>query len=379
MAQPSRVSLHIKKTVISLAIAALGFTVSSNALAYQKVHQPDNSYQQYVSQRQTVDSLIQDALDAFKSPARVSDAGFTGKLPSNMEIVAQKLQQAYKLEPYRLDLLFSTASAYIYNNDVPRAITIYKQILEAAPDDIDALIYVTSWTRFEGQNKESEAYFNKLKSLNPAKAEEISRFFAEIDRVSKMPLSDKLTPADLAKLKKTKDNNAIVTLGYALNPDGTMNKILIERLNKTLEVAKQLPEAMIVVTGGVPKAHQTEGKLMADWLVKNGIPAERIFQENYARTTVENALFSRYALTKHRIKTAVIISSGSHVRRADAIFTLASWQSGPSDISYLTVVAPDKPLAELQKASKSDIQGIYRDGLKALGLWSFRSYPLEER
>ncbi|QIG04720.1 ElyC/SanA/YdcF family protein [Proteus sp. ZN5] len=379
MAQPSRVSLHIKKTVISLAIAALGFTVSSNALAYQKVHQPDNSYQQYVSQRQTVDSLIQDALDAFKSPARVSDAGFTGKLPSNMEIVAQKLQQAYKLEPYRLDLLFSTASAYIYNNDVPRAITIYKQILEAAPDDIDALIYVTSWTRFEGQDKESEAYFAKLKSLNPAKAEEISRFFAQIDRVSTMPLSDKLTQTDLAKLNKTKDNNAIVTLGYALNPDGTMNKILIERLNKTLEVAKQLPEAMIVVTGGVPKAHQTEGKLMADWLVKNGIAPERIFQENYARTTVENALFSRYALTKHRIKTAVIISSGSHVRRADAIFTLASWQSGPSDITYLTVVAPDKPLAELQKASKSDIQGIYRDGLKALGLWSFRSYPLEER
>lgn len=379
MAQPSRVSHRIKKTVISLAIAALGFTVSSTALSYQKVHQPDNSYQQYVSQRQTVDSLIQDALDAFKSPARVSDAGFTGKLPSNMEIVAQKLQQAYKLEPYRLDLLFSTASAYIYSNDVPRAITIYKQILEAAPDDIDALIYVTSWTRFEGKDKESEAYFNKLKSLNPAKAEEINRFFAEIDRVSKMPLSDKLTPADLAKLNKTKDNNAIVTLGYALNPDGTMNKILIERLNKTLEVAKQLPDAMIVVTGGVPKAHQTEGKLMADWLVKNGIAPERIFQENYARTTVENALFSRYALTKHRIKTAVIISSGSHVRRADAIFTIASWQSGPSDISYLTVVAPDKPLAELQKASKSDIQGIYRDGLKALGLWSFRSYPLEER
>ncbi len=93
---------------------------------------------------------------------------------------------------------------------------------------------------------------------------------------------------------------------------------------------------------------------------------------------MENALFSRYALTKHRIKTAVIISSGSHVRRADAIFTVASWQSGPSDITYLTVVA-NSPLAELQKTSKSDLQGIYRDGLKALGLWSFRSYPLEER
>lgn len=379
MAQPSRISLHIKKTVLSLAFVTLGLSASSNVFAYQKVNQPAENYEQYTSQRQTVDTLIQDALDAFKSPARVSDAGFTGKLPSNMEVVAQKLQQAYKLEPYRLDLLFSTASAYIYNNDVERAITIYKQILEAAPDDIDALIYITSWSRFEGKEKDSEAYFNKLKSLNPAKADELKRFFAEIDRVSTMPLSDKLTATDLAKLNKTKDNNAIVTLGYALNPDGTMNKILIDRLNKTLEVAKQLPEAMIIVTGGVPKAHQTEGKLMADWLIKNGIPAERIYQDNYARTTVENALFSRYALTKHRIKTVVIISSGSHVRRADAIFTLASWQSGPSDITYLTVVAPDKPLAELQKTSKSDLKGIYRDGLKALGLWSFRSYPLEER
>lgn len=93
--------------------------------------------------------LIQDALEAFKSPARVSDAGFTGKLPSNMEVVAQKLQQAYKLEPpYRLDLLFSAASAYVYNNQIERAVTIYKQILEAAPDDIDVLIYVTSLDAF---------------------------------------------------------------------------------------------------------------------------------------------------------------------------------------------------------------------------------------
>ena len=91
MAQPSRVSLHIKKTVISLKDCCFRFYRLIKCISLSKVHQLDNSYQQYVSQRQTVDSLIQDALDAFKSP-RVSDAGFTGKLPSNMEIVAQKLQ-----------------------------------------------------------------------------------------------------------------------------------------------------------------------------------------------------------------------------------------------------------------------------------------------
>ncbi len=51
----------------------------------------------------------------------------------------------------------------------------------------------------------------------------------------------------------------------------------------------------------------------------------------------------------------------------------------PHDINFLTIAALDKPLSELQKTSPADLQGIYRDGLKTLGLWSFRSYPLEER
>jgi len=168
-------------------------------------------------------------------------------------------------------------------------------------------------------------------------------------------------------------------LGYALNPDGSMHQTLIQRLEKTLEVAKQLPDALIVVTGGVPQNNHTEGKLMTDWLVSKGIPASRIYQDNFARSTVENALFSRYALAQHRIKDAVIISSGSHVRRSQALFTIASWESGPRDIRYVAVAAPDRPLAELQKTSDADLQGIYRDALKTMGLWSFRSYPLEER
>lgn len=172
---------------------------------------------------------------------------------------------------------------------------------------------------------------------------------------------------------------AIVTLGYALDPDGSMNKVLIQRLEKTLELARQLPDAMIVVTGGVPQSHQTEGKLMSQWLVEKGIDSQRIYQDNFARSTVENALFSRYALAKHRIKNAVIVSSGSHVRRAQALFTIASWETGPRDIRYVSVAAIDKPLAELQKVSDGDKQGIYRDALKTMGLWSFRSYPLEER
>ncbi len=49
--------------------------------------------------------------------------------------------------------------------------------------------------------------------------------FATIDKVTKLPITDKLD-------RKLTQNDAIITLGYALNPDGSMNDILIQRLQK---------------------------------------------------------------------------------------------------------------------------------------------------
>ncbi|ELJ8808484.1 YdcF family protein, partial [Vibrio parahaemolyticus] len=175
------------------------------------------------------------------------------------------------------------------------------------------------------------------------------------------------------------NKGAIVTLGYALNPDGSMHQILVERLETTLAMAKANPDAIIILTGGVPKNHKTEGKLMADWLIGKGVSKDRIIEENYATSTVGNALFSSYALARHNIKHATIISSASHVRRGQTLFEIASWQTGPQGITFDTVSYPDKPLKDLAKASESELLGIYRDALRTYGMWSYRSYPLESR
>lgn len=367
----------LKKTRITPLMLAclLAFSTQGSAQPIETL-QPKINYQTIVTERQTVDLLLEDALKAFKSPARVSHAGFTGKLASNMEIVAERLQQASLLEPYRADLLFSSASAYIYNKQVEKALNFYDQIIDLAPDDIDAHTYLAAWQRYLGNQKAVTAHMKQLADLNPGRAQGLEKTFEVIDKTTTMPIRDHL-PKEVAQAFT--GPVAIITLGYALNPDGSMHETLIQRLDKTLELAKQLPDAMIIVTGGVPQNNQTEGRLMTEWLVKNGVDVKRIYQDNFARSTVENALFSRYALAKHKIKHAVIISSGSHVRRAQALFTLASFETGPQNIEYISVAALDKPLEELQKASDSDRQGIYRDALKVMGLWSFRSYPLEER
>ncbi|EHK2923166.1 YdcF family protein [Vibrio parahaemolyticus] len=365
----------MKKNLLAIALGSvIALTAAPYSLAANdSTIQSSADYSQLVTKRQVVDQLLNDAVEAFKSPARISHAGFTAKMPSNMEIVTDRLLEAYQLEPYRTDLLISAANAQIYNKNVDRAIELFEQALSVAPDDADLHAYLAVWQRFKGNQTESDQHMTTLAKLNAGKAADIKRIFDTIDRVLTTPLKEK---ADKGKLD---DNGAIVTLGYALNPDGSMHQILVERLETTLAMAKANPDAIIILTGGVPKNHKTEGKLMADWLIEKGVSKDRIIEENYATSTVGNAQFSSYALARHNIKHATIISSASHVRRGQTLFEIASWQTGPQGITFDTVSYPDKPLKDLTKASESELLGIYRDALRTYGMWSYRSYPLESR
>ncbi|HAS6169493.1 TPA: transporter [Vibrio vulnificus] len=361
----------MKKNLLAIALCSV-IAVPMSTWAAQTTVKPSVEYTQLVTQRQVVDQLLHDAVVAFKSPARVSHAGFTAKMPSNMEIVTDRLLEAYQLEPYRTDLLISAANAQIYNKNVDKAIELFQQALSVAPDDVDLHTYLAVWQKFKGNEQAYQQHVTALNALNQGRAADLQRLLSTVDRILQTPLKEKAT-------RQLGSNDAIVTLGYALNPDGSMHDILIERLETTLAMAKANPEALIILTGGVPQNHKTEGKLMADWLIERGISANRIIEENYATSTVDNALFSAYALARHGVKHATIISSASHVRRGQTLFEIATWQTGPRNITFDTVAYPDKPLNELKQASSGELLGIYRDALRTFGLWSYRSSPLEFR
>ncbi|EGQ8023869.1 YdcF family protein [Vibrio vulnificus] len=361
----------MKKNLLAIALCSV-IAVPMSTWAAQTTVKPSVEYAQLVTQRQVVDQLLHDAVVAFKSPARVSHAGFTAKMPSNMEIVTDRLLEAYQLEPYRTDLLISAANAQIYNKNVDKAIELFQQALSVAPDDVDLHTYLAVWQKFKGNEQAYQQHVTALNALNPGRAADLQRLLSTVDRILQTPLKEKAT-------RQLGSNDAIVTLGYALNPDGSMHDILIERLETTLAMAKANPEALIILTGGVPQNHKTEGKLMADWLIERGISANRIIEENYATSTVDNALFSAYALARHGVKHATIISSASHVRRGQTLFEIATWQTGPRNITFDTVAYPDKPLNELKQASSGELLGIYRDALRTFGMWSYRSSPLEFR
>ncbi|MGL5292155.1 MAG: ElyC/SanA/YdcF family protein [Vibrionaceae bacterium] len=367
----------MKQTLLALSLSGLLAFSSFTLQASESSLQTEHNLNDLVSKRQAVDMLLNEALQIYKSPAKISHAGFTAKMPSNMELVTERLLAAYKLEPYRTDLLISAANAQIYNGNLDRAIALFEQAQIAAPDDIDISSYLTIWQMVKGNEEKFRSNFVKVAERHAGRAADLEKIITRVQRVLSTPLQTKLTEEQVKIAKEGK--RAIVTLGYALNPDGSMDKILLGRLQTTLELAKADPQALIILTGGVPQNRQTEGKLMADWLVQNGIERSRLIEENYAISTVENALYSAYALARHKIDHAVLVSSASHVRRGQTLLEIACAQVGPANIQVTSVSYPDKPLEELATPSASELLGIYRDALRTYGMWSYRSAPLIER
>ncbi|WP_182348440.1 YdcF family protein [Tomitella gaofuii] len=120
------------------------------------------------------------------------------------------------------------------------------------------------------------------------------------------PLSLRVNPA----------NTDIVVLGAGLHEDGSMRPVLESRLRAALELANSFPAAPIIVTGGVPQSGRTEADAMFDWLVANGVPAERITKEGRSTSTVENAQFTDEILDARRSPAAVVVTSPGHLQRA---------------------------------------------------------------
>ncbi|WAC56194.1 YdcF family protein [Gordonia sp. SL306] len=108
----------------------------------------------------------------------------------------------------------------------------------------------------------------------------------------------------------------IIVLGAALNHDGSMKPVLLQRLRAALPLAREVPQARVITTGGLPRHGRTEAQAMKDWLVVHGIAPVRITPENRSRTTVENARNCARILSASGSTGVVLVTSPNHITRA---------------------------------------------------------------
>lgn len=135
--------------------------------------------------------------------------------------------------------------------------------------------------------------------------------------------------------------HAFVVLGLALE-DGGMPEELKARCDAAAAAAKQFPDSALICSGGVtggndPEEH-TEAGLMKEYLIQScGIPAERIFTDETAETTLDNAVNTFQILKEQGIGQITVVTSDYHQRRAAVLFeTLAEYyrENGEMDVTF---------------------------------------------
>ena len=138
---------------------------------------------------------------------------------------------------------------------------------------------------------------------------------------------EKDDPAELREYGVTDSaDQAIVILGYQL-ADGEMQPELIRRCDAAADLAKAFPEAILVCSGGATgknnSTNNTEAGLMKAYLTENcGIDASRIYIDEKALTTVDNAIYTLEILQKQGVRNMTIVTSTYHQRRSQMLYRL---------------------------------------------------------
>ena len=120
--------------------------------------------------------------------------------------------------------------------------------------------------------------------------------------------------------------HAIVVLGYELR-DGEMQPELKGRCDAAAAMARTYPETILVCSGGATGANNpdrhTEAGLMKAYLAETGgIDPGRIFIDERAMTTAENAVNTFAILREKGVHTMTIVTSSYHQRWGQALYNL---------------------------------------------------------
>ena len=124
--------------------------------------------------------------------------------------------------------------------------------------------------------------------------------------------------------------HAFVVLGYELE-NGEMTDELKGRCNAAAAAAEAFPGSILVCSGGAtgknnPEKH-TEAGLMKGYLSEVcGIAPERIFTDEKAMTTAENALNTYVILKEQGIRTMTIVTSSYHQRWGQVLYNAVGAQ-----------------------------------------------------
>jgi uncharacterized SAM-binding protein YcdF (DUF218 family) len=134
---------------------------------------------------------------------------------------------------------------------------------------------------------------------------------------------------------------AIVLLGageeFVSDWDGRLfpveSRAGVARIAETARVARLVPDAWIISSGGLPglrPREQPSAVVMRDTLMQLGVPASRILLESESENTHDEAVLVAPMLTARQIDRVILVTSDVHMRRSIGTFHAAGIEAIPA-------------------------------------------------
>lgn len=118
-------------------------------------------------------------------------------------------------------------------------------------------------------------------------------------------------------LKNSKTDIAVI-YGNTVHEDGTISERLKARLDRGIELYKDSLSDILFVSGGLGKEGFYEGDKMQEYLIKKGIPAEKIIVDNNGMNTKQTTL--NFIKKFGTDKSVTVVSQYHHISRAKLAF-----------------------------------------------------------
>lgn len=328
-----------------------------------------NSSTNYSTQAQVID-LQQQALTALIQGGNLKQNEskiFLGvTIKGNLDKAQAALQHAVNLVPERQDLTYALASVEVMNGNLSAARMNYSHLERQTPQSVYALTFQAGYAAVVGESQLAINYQTKLSELNTPEA----KHSLQALRIAESAFNVQ-PQLNVPQVIDPSSHVVIVVLGYALHSDGTMDDKLIQRLKFAVATLHQYPAARIIVSGGVAQGGVTEAYLMRQWLIAQGVNNAQIILEDKSIDTVSNALNSLAIVQNlHQIDHLIVVSSGSHIRRAVAVFEQASANLNLAIKIDNQAVWDWGDVKAFPAATQTEKSLIMRDTLRTAGLWA---------
>ena len=115
--------------------------------------------------------------------------------------------------------------------------------------------------------------------------------------------------------------DVIIVLGSPATDNCSPSPIMLQRVNKGLELLNKGIAPKIIFTGNSVANDCVEAEVMAKYALSKGICDSIIYVEPQAMNTYQNAFYSVEIMNNHNFKSAAIVTSEFHIKRASAIFS----------------------------------------------------------